>query len=109
MEKPPMLPTICGTAVATIVVSMAARAMVSMRPTSTAPRLDAAPVAGCEVCGTAAVTCSACPTVLGPPPPQFVHLPPATDVRGRRSQDQLLAVEGHLPDLVDAQPLGIQA
>src|SRR3954464_13251506 len=36
--KPPMLPTICGTAVETIVVSIAASAIVSTRPRSTGPR-----------------------------------------------------------------------
>src|SRR5919206_474635 len=38
MENPPMLPTICGTAVETIVVSIAASAMVSTRPRRTGPR-----------------------------------------------------------------------
>src|SRR5436305_13524481 len=50
-----MLPTICGTAVATMVVSMAASAMVSIKPTRTAPRRDRAAPRGGAAVGTAEV------------------------------------------------------
>ncbi len=39
-EKPPRSPTICGTAVETMVASSAARAIASIRAATTAPRLS---------------------------------------------------------------------